>query len=786
MALTVIAALLPALSQGQIRSGSIAGRVDDPSGAPVPGCRVEVVDRATGHSRLTRTDAEGRFAVAPVPHGRYRIVVAAPAGLADGHADLAVVSNLPARVRVRLSLARLDLAAAAAVPAPLESLSTRSETRLDDPMAVLPAHRATSLSALLASAPGVARGHNALVHVRGVEDGMLYVIDGVPVTERYDLLHASAIDVDAIESLSLVTGNLPAEFGGRSGAVVAIDRSADRRRSGYGRVGAGNLGIADAAGGAGATTGPVHWSMSGAGSASDRALDPVAEGNHHNRGRRYLGALHAHWVVSGATRASLRAGAARSALEVPNDMVQHLAGQDQRQRLDDQNLAAGWQHAASDRVVADAVVFHRRYASRLTGSPFDVPITARSDRRHVRTGALASVTHQRGRHLIKAGLEASRVAPDERFSFAITDVDLAQDRDVSGPALEFDAAHPFVFAGRRVGSYAAAFIQDELPLGPVRVDGGLRVERASLPRSAWQLSPRLGAAVALPRGGTVARASFNRLFMPPHVEHLLLASSEQARRLSPFAGAASAGGADVRPERVTSLEAGLAQPLGAAVALDIAYWDRRFTDVADPNVFFNTTIVFPNSVASGRARGVDVRATLRERAGVSGFVNYTHSRVDNTGPITGGLFLTDEFLEIGPGTVFQPDHDQPHLLAVGARVRPGAGRWWLALDVRHGGGGPLEVEDDDIDDVVSGPGGDLIDAGRGRMKPWTVVDAAASMDVWRGSLGRWSLRADVQNALGTRFAYTVGNPFEGTRFGHPRMLRVGVEWRWAGAAAARQ
>jgi len=58
--------------------------------------------------------------------------------------------------------------------------------------------------------------------------------------------------------------------------------------------------------------------------------------------------------------------------------------------------------------------------------------------------------------------------------------------------------------------------------------------------------------------------------------------------------------------------------------------------------------------------------------------------------------------------------------------------------------------------------------------------------VWRGSLGRWSLRADVQNALGTRFAYTVGNPFEGTRFGHPRMLRVGVEWRWAGAAAARQ
>jgi hypothetical protein len=102
----------------------------------------------------------------------------------------------------------------------------------------------------------------------------------------------------------------------------------------------------------------------------------------------------------------------------------------------------------------------------------------------------------------------------------------------------------------------------------------------------------------------------------------------------------------------------------------------------------------------------------------------------------------------------------------------------VALDARHGGGGPIEVEQEDLDDVVDGPGGDLIDVARGQMRLWTLVDLAASVVVARGRRGELAVRADVQNLLGSRFAYTVGNPFEGTRFGHPRLFRVGLQWQW--------
>lgn len=769
-------AVLAVPASAQIRTGAIAGVLSDPSGARVAGQRVEIHDAATGQVRRADTDHEGRFSVGPLPYGAYRLAVPARPGFLPFATTVVVASNLPVHVRIVLAIAHVDarqVVTGASSDRP--GLTTRSEVRLNGELAVLPAQRASSMAALMSAAPGVARAHNGLVHVRGVEDGMLYVVDGIPITERHDALHASAFDLDAIDSVTLVTGNLPAEFGGRSGAVASIDHTPGERPFGYAAAGLGTAASRDGVLGLGIAAGRVHVSASAVVSASDRFLDPVDEGNFQNHGERAGAGLRAAWAPSGS-RLTASAAAAGTRLDVPNDAVQHAAGQRQIQRLDDRNVSLSWQRVASERTVTDAAVFHRRYASRLAPGEFDTPISARARRSHTRSGVVSSLTHQRGRHLFKAGVDVSRVAPREDFRFAVTDPVLAAERDVSEPALAFTPDRPFTFADRRVGSYAAVFVQDEIALGArARLDAGLRVERASLPQAAAAWSPRLGAAIDLPRLGGVARVSFNRLFMPPHVEYLLLASSEAARALSPFARDGQDGGATVRPERVTSVEAGYARTMGT-LALDVAWWDRRFADVADPNVFFNTTIVFPNSVAAGRARGVDVRLTLRERRGVSGFLNYTHARVTNTGPITGGLFLTDEFAEIGPGTVFAPDHDQPHVAAAGLRLRP-ASRWWVALDARHGGGGPLEVDDDDLSEVVSGPGGDLVDAARGRMRPWTLVDVGTSVELLRGRRGRLSLRADVHNAIGSRFAYTVGNPFEGTRFGHPRMVRVGVRWQ---------
>ena len=78
---------------------------------------------------------------------------------------------------------------------------------------------------------------------------------------------------------------------------------------------------------------------------------------------------------------------------------------------------------------------------------------------------------------------------------------------------------------------------------------------------------------------------------------------------------------------------------------------------ADPNVLFGTTVIFPNTVARGRASGIDLHLEVPPQKGWSGYLSYSNGHVVQFGPINGGLFLEQNYPDIGPGTRFTPDHD---------------------------------------------------------------------------------------------------------------------------------
>jgi hypothetical protein len=152
-----------------------------------------------------------------------------------------------------------------------------------------------------------------------------------------------------------------------------------------------------------------------------------------------------------------------------------------------------------------------------------------------------------------------------------------------------------------------------------------------------------------------------RLFQPPQAEYLLLASSEEARALSPFVDDDDIGGGSaVPPERQTALDVAIEQQFARGWTFDASVWRRRVTDVGDPNVFFGTTVTVPNSVARQHASGFDIRLAARPARSWSGSIGYSHARVIQFGPVTGGLFLEDEVAAIQDGTRFVPDHDQRH------------------------------------------------------------------------------------------------------------------------------
>ncbi|MEK7829973.1 MAG: TonB-dependent receptor [Acidobacteriota bacterium] len=778
--------LLATNAFAQIQIGTIRGVITDATGAVVTSASVRLMNSLTGENIEATTNGVGNFVFNNVPFNRYTLHVEAK-GFAGQKRPVTVNSNLPLELSFNLKIAaaseQINVTAQENLPKGnlIDPASSSSSTTLaaNFIQRTPRLNRGRQLQELVSSTPGFATENNGLIHPRGVDDGILYVVDGIPIADRLDSVSASSFDTDTINSLQVITGNMPAEFGGRNGGVVIIQPKSgiDENVFGILRSGVSDFRTGDVAAAFGRSFGKRFGFFADAGAnRSDRFLDPVDPRNFNNRGGAINLSLRADWHPTERDMLLFNLSGNGTDFRVPNDELQELHGQHQRQELRDNSFSTSWQHLWSARTVTNIAAFHRRHESELFGSEDDIPIFAEQDRVHSRLGFIASLTHQRGGYIFKTGVEASRIAPREFFKFYITDEDAAEDREVSEPAQEFDEDNPFVFSDRRVRGQFSAYAQDQFsPLRNLTVQAGLRFDYTGLLVSDHQLSPRLGAVYYIPKTKTSLRASFNRLFQPPQVDNLLLSSSALARELSPFEDDASHGGAEIHPEKLSAYEAGFAQDFGGWFRLDAALWHRSFRNVGDPNVFFNTTIIFPNSVASGFSRGVDVRLDVPERRGWSGWLSYTNQRILQTGPLNGGLFLTDESIEIGPGVKFIPDQDQRNTGAFGVAYQHHKRGLLLALSGRHESGVPLEVEEDRLEDLKAAPGSELVNFDRGRVKPRTTFNFSAGVNLFKRERVQCSAQFDVLNIADKPFAYNFGNPFEGTHFGAGRRWGGGVK-----------
>jgi hypothetical protein len=78
------------------------------------------------------------------------------------------------------------------------------------------------LSAVIETVPGVVPEENGRIHVRGAEAAPQYVLDGVPLVENLTGTYSTGLDTENLENTRIITGNIPAEFGDKSAAIVTL------------------------------------------------------------------------------------------------------------------------------------------------------------------------------------------------------------------------------------------------------------------------------------------------------------------------------------------------------------------------------------------------------------------------------------------------------------------------------------------------------------------------------------------------------------------------------------
>src|SRR5438105_2120322 len=127
---------------------------------------------------------------------------------------------------------------------------------------------------------------NGVLHPRGSEYDVQFVVDGLPLTQNRSPAFAPSFDAGDVESLRVVTASFPAEYGRKLGGIVEVTTKKDVPAGWHGRfdAGGGSFSTTNGAAGISYAQGANRFSASGEGFHTERYLDPPVLANYTNRG----------------------------------------------------------------------------------------------------------------------------------------------------------------------------------------------------------------------------------------------------------------------------------------------------------------------------------------------------------------------------------------------------------------------------------------------------------------------------------------------------------------------
>lgn len=577
--------------------------------------RVRVVDRESGlpvslaavrgGSVTEESDDEG-VVLLPLATGRHRIGVSR-IGFAPADTTVDIVG--PTTIRIFLTPRPLDVGPltvraqrseggpererALFRREPVPGLTGISRTELRD----LPLLGEADVLRSLQSLPGVTAANDlsARLHVYGgAPDQNMYLLDGARVFAPYHMFGIfGGFNGDAVSRAEIYRGSLPARYGGALSSVVDLEQRAGPENGVEGAGGLGMLGVRMLLAGP-LPVGDGSWMVAGRRTHADLVLDHLSE-----RGFPYA-FWDAHGQVTFRPHPEHRVRISAFGSEDRFRMFLETVVDNMLSRWANGVASAQWDWTPGAGIGLRTVVWVSRYESSVGfGSFLDRP-TSRND---VSVAGLKTVVaKQGGEGGFQAGLEVEA-----------GNVGLVGGEQAGG-----------LFMGQSTTRErtAAAFVDVERWIGPLRLAPGLRIEFNG---QGVRLAPRL----------------FGRLHLSPDVA-LTLGLTRSYQTLStlrddrfplpgpPFWFAQSA---DMPISRSDATVLALEGWLGRNWSFDVSVYGRAFRDIARWRPEEDRTLT-GLGFDDGHATGLS--ASLRRHAGrLTGWIAYDVSRVQLSDSDTG-------------------------------------------------------------------------------------------------------------------------------------------------------
>jgi len=233
----ITARTLPAQTSG----GSITGTVTGASGGALPGTQISITDLGTGAiSRTVATDAQGFYVVPDLAPGNYEMRVSAPGFASQVWTSINVAAGSVRVLNLTMAPGNPETVVRNVAPAaPISQNSAccggnvSSETVRSTP---LNGRDWTQLATLQAGVTGVQtgsaqgsgnteRGFGAAMSISGARpDQNNFRVDGISINDYANGAPGSvlgdSLGIDAVEEVSVLGSNYPAEYGRTTGGIV--------------------------------------------------------------------------------------------------------------------------------------------------------------------------------------------------------------------------------------------------------------------------------------------------------------------------------------------------------------------------------------------------------------------------------------------------------------------------------------------------------------------------------------------------------------------------------------
>ena len=654
---------------------SVSGTVGDALGRPIAGVGLilESVDgKILGHAT---SDKSGRFQFRHVAPGTY-MIVANHGGFKTGASTVTVTGSgappltIALEAETALSLAvtakRLEAARNGLSPETGSSVYRFSQQAIQQ----LPQGSNTQMNGVLLQAPSVAQDSFGQIHIRGEHNEIQYRINGIEMPEGVVSGFSQTFSPRLAQSISLLEGALPAQYGYHTAGVVQIQTKTGLDLNGadidmYG----GQRYTLNPSFELGGTKGNLSYYTTGFYLQNDRGLEPPTPGPQalHDFTTIGNGFSYLSYILNSTTRVSFLGGFNVSNFQIPANpdqpQVFTLAGvpsfpsADIRETQLEQNyfgvvslqglLGKDIDYQIAGFTRYSTLSFHPDQAGDLIYNG----VASRAFRGDWASGSQGDFAY--------TGIETHTFRAGYYFSGERAEIDnhaLVFPAPVGNPTMQLSDNPVAIVDNTALTAWNyGVYLQDEWrPIQHLTINYGTRFDLYDGLTRSDQFSPRVGATYDFPEGTTL-HAAYARYFTPPPLEAV---SGEDIKK---FAGTTNEPTVTVdnttSPERSHYFDAGVTQNLPYGIKLDLDSYYKKSRNLIDEGQFGATLVFTPFNYAKGRQYGVEFTTSLN-RENFTWYSNFAYSVAQGNDIVSNQfLFGVDELTYIKHHFIFL-DHDQ--------------------------------------------------------------------------------------------------------------------------------